>query len=143
MKQVDVWSPGACLLLSQKIEVAPVERAGSIPTANFGNRQSVASDWSHASYLEAASYCTPTTLSHRFRDIVRKHGMPDIRLHDLRHCCARGMAAIGIPREIRERVQNQVTGRRTSIGARYDQHEYIAKKRAALERWQAILALQP
>ena len=79
----------------------------------------------------------PTTLSHRFRDIVRALGMPDIRLHDLRHCCATGMAALGIPRDIRERVQNQVTGRRLSIGNRYDQHEYLAEKQDAIERWQA------
>ena len=63
--------------------------------------------------------------------------MADIRLHDLRHCCATGMAALGIPRDVRERVQNQVTGRRQSIGARYDQHEYLVEKRQALERWQA------
>jgi hypothetical protein len=55
--------------------------------------------------------------------------MKDIRLHDLRHCSATGTAALGIPREIRERLQNQVTGRRQSVGARYDQHEYLAEKR--------------
>jgi hypothetical protein len=49
------------------------------------------------------------------------------------------MAALGIPREVRERVQNQVTGRRQSIGARYDQHEYLAEKRDALARWEAHL----
>jgi integrase len=82
----------------------------------------------------------PTTLSHRFRDIVRALGFePNIRLHDLRHCCATGMASLGIPREIRERVQNQVTGRRQSMGARYDQYEYIAEKREALERWEKRL----
>ena len=79
----------------------------------------------------------PTTLSHRFRDVVRGLEMADIRLHDLRHCCATGMAALGIPRDVRERVQNQVTGRRLSIGSRYDQHEYLVEKRQALERWQA------
>ena len=49
------------------------------------------------------------------------------------------MASIGIPREIRERVQNQVTGRRQSIGARYDQHEYHEEKRRALELWERRL----
>ena len=81
----------------------------------------------------------PTTLSHRFRDIVRSLDFADVRLHDLRHCCATGMASIGIPREIRERVQNQVTGRRQSIGARYDQHEYYEEKRRALELWERRL----
>lgn len=36
-------------------------------------------------------------------------------------------------------VQNQVTGRRKSIGARYDQHEYLIEKRDALARWEAHL----
>ena len=81
----------------------------------------------------------PTTLSHRVRDIVREHGINDFRLHDLRHCAATGMAKLGIPCEIRERVLNQVTGRRQSIGARYDQHEYLAEKRDALARWEAHL----
>ena len=81
----------------------------------------------------------PTTLSHRFRDIVRALDMADIRLHDLRHCCATGMASLGIPREIRERVQNQVTGRRQSIGARYDQHEYLTEKSRAVRLWQLRL----
>ena len=53
------------------------------------------------------------------------------------------MATFGIPREIRERVLNQVTERRQSIGARYDQHEYLAEKRDALARWEAHLRQFP
>ena len=60
-------------------------------------------------------------------------------LHDLRHCAATGMAKLGVPSDIRERVLNQVTGRRQSLGARYDQHEYLAEKRDALARWEAHL----
>ena len=93
----------------------------------------------------------PTTLSHRFRDVTRGLGMiepkaapddPDesrFRLHDLRHCCATGMARLRIPQEIRERVQNQVTGRRLTVGSRYDHHEYLDEKRAALAAWEAEL----
>jgi hypothetical protein len=49
------------------------------------------------------------------------------------------MAQLGVPRELRERVQNQITGRRQSIGARYDQYEYLDEKRDALARWEAHL----
>jgi integrase len=77
----------------------------------------------------------PVSLSHRVRDIVRARNIENFRLHDLRHCAATGMAALGVPRDIRERVQNQITGRRQSIGARYDQHEYASEKRRALELW--------
>ena len=81
----------------------------------------------------------PTTLSHRVLELVRGLGITDFHLHDLRHQAATGMAALGIPREVRERVQNQVTGRRQTVGARYDQHEYLVEKRDALERWEREL----
>ena len=81
----------------------------------------------------------PSNLSHRVRDLVIGLGIVDFRLHDLRHCAATGMAAIGIPRDLRERVQNQITGRRQSIGARYDQHEYTVEKRRALQLWEQRL----
>ncbi|MGD9805486.1 MAG: tyrosine-type recombinase/integrase [Hyphomicrobiaceae bacterium] len=78
-------------------------------------------------------------LSRRMRQLAADLEIEDFHLHDLRHCCATGMAALGVPRDIRERVQNQVTGRRLSIGARYDQYEYLDEKRRALELWQARL----
>jgi integrase len=81
----------------------------------------------------------PTTLSHRVLELARELGIDDFRLHDLRHQAATGMAALGISREIRERVQNQITGRRQTVGARYDQHEYLAEKRDALARWEREL----
>jgi integrase len=80
-----------------------------------------------------------TSLSRHFRSIADQLKLPDIRLHDLRHCAATGMAKIGVPRELRERVQNQITGRSQSIGARYDQYEYLSEKRDALARWEAHL----
>ena len=57
----------------------------------------------------------PTTLSHRVRDVVRDLGIEDFRLHDLRHQAATGMAALGIRQDIRDRVLNQVTGRRQTV----------------------------
>lgn len=81
----------------------------------------------------------PTTLSHRVRDVVRSLGIADFRLHDLRHQAATGMAALGIRQDIRDRVLNQVTGRKQTVGARYDQYEYLAEKRDALERWEREL----
>lgn len=57
-------------------------------------------------------------------------------LHDLRHQAATGMAACGVPRDIREIVQNQITGRRQTIGAVYDQWGYFDEKLRALTLWQ-------
>lgn len=74
--------------------------------------------------------------SHRVRAVADKLRFNDFRLHDLRHCVATGMASLGVPMEIRQIVMNQVTGRRQSIGARYDQHDYATEKRRALTLWQ-------
>jgi hypothetical protein len=49
------------------------------------------------------------------------------------------MAGLGVPRDIRERVMNQITGRKQSIGARYDQYEYLEERRDALARWEQRL----
>jgi hypothetical protein len=62
--------------------------------------------------------------------------LADLRKTILQNCCS---SMAGIQRDIRERVQNQVTGRRLSIGARYDQHEYLTEKRDALARWEKHL----
>jgi integrase len=94
----------------------------------------------YARSLFGDGFCiSAAVLSHRVCDLVRGLGIEDFRLHDLRHQAATGMAALGISREIRERVQNQITGRRQTVGARYDQHEYLAEKRDALERWEREL----
>lgn len=80
-----------------------------------------------------------TSLSHAFAEVAKSLSIEDVRLHDLRHVAATGMAASGVPMEIRQWVMNQVTGRRQAIGGRYDQHDYLAEKRRALELWEARL----
>ena len=78
-------------------------------------------------------------VSRQCKGAFRSLGVGDMRLHDLRHQAATGMAECGVPLDIRQLVQNQITGRRQSIGARYDQHDYAAEKRRALELWERRL----
>ncbi len=81
-------------------------------------------------------------VSRRCRYLYRSIAVSGMRLHDLRHQAATGMARSGVPLEIRQLVQNQMTGRSKSVGARYDQHEYSAEKLRALTMWQnALLAV--
>ena len=47
-------------------------------------------------------------VSRQFKNTARAIGVPDMRLHDLRHQAATGMAECGVPLEIRQMVQNQV-----------------------------------
>ena len=38
---------------------------------------------------------TPDYISHRFNDLLKKHNLPHIRFHELRHSCASMLIAMG------------------------------------------------
>jgi integrase len=58
------------------------------------------------------------------------------RIHDLRRTGATGMAALGFPIHVVERVLNHIAGATTGgLVAVYQRHEYLAERRAALEAW--------
>ena len=78
-------------------------------------------------------------VSRQCKGAMRSVGVGEMRLHDLRHQAATGMAECGVSLDIRQLVQNQITGRRQSIGALYDQYDYAAEKRRALEFWERRL----
>ena len=63
---------------------------------------------------------------------LEKHSLPDWRLHDLRRTCRTGMAALGVPEIVSEKVLNH----QPAVLARtYNVHDYADEKRDALERW--------
>ena len=77
----------------------------------------------------------PTTPSAAFAEMMRDLDIDNVVLHDLRHVAATEMARMGVPLDIRPQVQNQITGRKQSIGARYDQYDYALEKQRALRLW--------
>ena len=59
--------------------------------------------------------------------------IPPFTSHDLRRTVETGLARLGVPREIRDRVSNH---KDASVGGvHYNQHDYLAEKRAALDLW--------
>ena len=48
-------------------------------------------------------------------------------------------ARLGVSQDIRARLLNHVEGARSVTDAVYNQHEFWAEKRAALERWETEL----
>ncbi|WP_041319937.1 tyrosine-type recombinase/integrase [Hyphomicrobium denitrificans] len=78
-------------------------------------------------------------VSRQCKEVFREIGAGHMRLHDLRHQAATGMAQCGVPLDIRQMVQNQITGRTQTIGAVYDQYDYAPEKRRALELWERRL----
>ncbi len=79
------------------------------------------------------------TPSHRFTDVTKELGIEDFRLHDLRHAVKTYMRGLGIPADIADRVQGQISGLKRGVGWRYDHHEYMDEKRRALELWEKRL----
>ena len=54
------------------------------------------------------------------------------RVHDLRRTCRTGLARLGVPEIVSERVLNHQAQGLTKI---YNVHEYLDEKRTALSRW--------
>ncbi len=54
------------------------------------------------------------------------------RVHDLRRTCRTGMARLGVPEIVSERVLNHLP---RGLGKIYNVHEYLDEKRDALARW--------
>jgi integrase len=95
-------------------------------------------EWSP--YVFQARLRTPkpmnaTTPSAAFAEMMRDLSIENVKLHDMRHVAATEMAGLKVPLDIRQRVQNQITGRRQTIGSVYDQHEYFEEKQRALRVW--------
>jgi integrase len=53
--------------------------------------------------------------------------------HDLRRTCETGLAMLGTPQPIIDRITNHLTGR--GMARTYNQHDYREERTAALQRW--------
>ena len=58
--------------------------------------------------------------------------LPAWRVHDLRRTCRTGMARLGVPEIVSERVLNHLP---QGLGKIYNVHEYLDEKATALARW--------
>ena len=59
-------------------------------------------------------------------------GVEDFRSHDLRRTCGANITGMGFPRFIMDRVLGHVE---PGVGRRYDRHDYLREKKAALDAW--------
>jgi integrase len=57
------------------------------------------------------------------------------RLHDLRRTATTGLAKLGIPPHVADRVLNHQSGKISGVAAIYNRYEYINERRAALQAW--------
>jgi integrase len=77
-------------------------------------------------------------LSRGFKRMLRKHGLPDIRLHDLRHACASYMIKMGCSmKEVADLLGHSDIKTTMNVYAHLD----IGAKKEAANRLGAILSL--
>jgi integrase len=67
-------------------------------------------------------------------------GVTGWRLHDLRRTCVSGMARLGVAPHVADKILNHQSGTISGVAAVYQRHEFLAERRAALERWGAHVA---
>jgi len=73
------------------------------------------------------------------RELDKLSGVSDWRLHDLRRTCVSGMARLGVPPHVADKVLNHQSGTISGVAAVYQRHEFLAERKDALERWSAHL----
>lgn len=71
------------------------------------------------------------------RRLDQLSGVKDWRLHDLRRTCVSGMARLGIPPHVADKILNHQAGTISGVAAVYQRHEFLAERKDALERWGA------
>jgi integrase len=77
-----------------------------------------------------------------FQDFSRaKRGLDELsevkdwRLHDLRRTCVSGMARLGVPPHVADKILNHQSGTISGVAAVYQRHDFLAERKDAQERW--------
>ena len=69
------------------------------------------------------------------KELDRRSGVTDWCLHDLRRSAVSGMARLGIPPHIADKILNHQSGTISGVAAIYQRHEFLVERKDALERW--------
>jgi integrase len=71
------------------------------------------------------------------RTLDRLCGVGGWRLHDLRRTVVSGMARLGVPPHVADKILNHQSGTISGVAAVYQRHEFLAERKEALDRWGA------
>lgn len=69
------------------------------------------------------------------RRLDQYSGVSGWTLHDLRRTATTGMAQLGVPPHIADKILNHKSGTIRGVAAVYNRHSYLEERREALERW--------
>ena len=62
-------------------------------------------------------------------------GVSGWRLHDLRRTIVSGMARLGVPPHVADKILNHQSGTISGVAAVYQRHDFLAERKKALDRW--------
>jgi integrase len=62
-------------------------------------------------------------------------GVTGWRLHDLRRTIVSGMARLGVPPHVADKILNHQAGTISGVAAVYQRHDFLAERKEALNRW--------
>src|SRR5260370_25465569 len=62
-------------------------------------------------------------------------GVAAWRLHDLRRTIVSGMARLGVPPHVADKILNHQAGTISGVAAVYQRHDFLAERKEALDRW--------
>src|SRR5262249_60114954 len=98
--------------------------------------------WKVIEACSARPYVFGTATGKRFQQFGRgKRGIDKLcgvagwRLHDLRRTIVSGMARLGIPPHVADKILNHQAGPIPGVAAVFQRHDFLAKRKEALNRW--------
>jgi integrase len=69
------------------------------------------------------------------RGLDEVSGVTNWRLHDLRRTCVSGMARLGVPPHVADKILNHQSGTISGVAAVYQRHDFLAERKLALDQW--------
>ena len=87
----------------------------------------------------ASAAIEPHAVTRAMKRLTTGLNIENATVHDLRRTVGTNLARLGVTKDIRARLLNHVDGARSVTDAVYNQHEFWAEKRAALQLWESEL----
>ncbi|MFL5208065.1 MAG: tyrosine-type recombinase/integrase [Microvirga sp.] len=75
------------------------------------------------------------SFGHAKAKLDKKASVSRWRLHDLRRTAASGMARLGVPPHVADKILNHTAGTISGVAAVYQRHEFMAERKDALDAW--------
>jgi integrase len=69
------------------------------------------------------------------RELDRRSGVAGWWLHDIRRTVVSGMARLGVPPHVADKILNHQSGTISGVAAVYQRHDFLAERKDALDRW--------